>query len=572
MSDELPAPIAEGTLLRTPFAHVLLYVLQHGLNGTLVVWPEPDRFGQRPGGQDRIRVVNGIPVAGRLLQSSSSFDRGLLPLFVRVDAPYAFYELDLVGDGPDMLRGDINPIALIAASLRGAAREDAIEEVLNRLGFTPMRVRAGVELTRYGFDEHERALISYLRASPGKVSDQIESSGDKRATRRLVYLLTITKALEPVTVSAAPAAFGDLPVPEERGRPPSDPRMLASARPGSDPRLAAASGRPGSDPRLAAASGRPGSDPRLSAVTGSSNPPRSAREVEISDHGSQPPRERPRKFSLIPTPPEPRGELNDEQRQIWEELGKKARVIEQQNYFEMLSVPKDAPIATVQDAYYKLVKKWHPDRLPPELGEIRPWADRVFYYLTKAKDQLSDEKTRGEYIQSVQHGGGTPESDRKVNSIVSAALEFQKAEVLFRRRDYDGAAEKLDDAKHLNPDEADFYAFEAWLLFHQFTDANSPYDRMLQAVDRAIKLRPIHEKAHYYKAMILKRRGDEGGALALFKRVMELNPRNVDAEREVRIATMRGGKSGLRKSGEGGDGLFSKLFTGKKEAGNNKKK
>jgi hypothetical protein len=93
---------------------------------------------------------------------------------------------------------------------------------------------------------------------------------------------------------------------------------------------------------------------------------------------------------------------------------------------------------------------------------------------------------------------------------------------------------------------------------------------MLQAVDRAIKLRPIHEKAHYYKAMILKRRGDEAGALALFKRVMELNPRNVDAEREVRIATMRGGKSGLRKSGEGGDGLFSKLFTGKKEAGKKK--
>jgi tetratricopeptide (TPR) repeat protein len=559
MSDELPAPIAEGTLLRTPFAHVLLYVLQHGLNGTLVVWPEPDRFGQRAGGQDRIRVVNGIPSAGRLLQPSSSLDRGLLPLFVRVDAPYAFYELDLVGEGPEILRGDINPIGLIAASLRGAAREDAIDEVLNRLGFTPMRVRAGVDLGRYGFDEHERALMNYLRASPGKVADQIENSGDKRATRRLVYLLTITKALEPVTVSAAPAAFGDLPVPEERGRPPSDPRMLAS------------SGRPPSDPRLSAASGRPPSDPRLTATKGpSSNPPRSAREVEISDHGSNPPRERPRRFSLIPTPPEPRVELNEEHRQVWEELGKKARVIEQQNYFEMLGVTKEAPVATVQDAYYKLVKRWHPDRLPPELAEIKPWADRVFYYLTKAKDQLSDEKTRGEYVQSVMHGGGTPESDRKVNSIVSAALEFQKAEVLFRRRDYDAAAEKLDDAKHLNPDEADFYAFEGWLLFHQFTDANSPYDRMLQAVDRAIKLRPIHEKAHYYKAMILKRRGDEAGALALFKRVLELNPRNVDAEREVRLAMMRGGKSGLRKSGEGGDGLFSKLFTGKKEAGKKK--
>jgi hypothetical protein len=545
MSDELPAPIAEGTLLRTPFAHTLLYVLQRGLNGTLVVWPEPDGHGRRPPGQDRIRVANGIPVAGKLLQPSSSLDRGLLPLFVRVDAPYAFYELDLVGDGPGVLKGDINTIGLIVASLRGAARDDTIDEVLNRLGTIPMRVRAGVDLSRYGFDEHERALINYLRASPGPVSEQIESSGDRRAARRLVYLLTITKALEPVTVSGPPAgSFGDLPALDDRTRPPSDPRFPAPV--------------PGSNPRFPAAG------------HSSSNPPRAAREIEISDHGSNPPRERPRKFSLIPTPPEPRPDLPDEQRQVWDELSRKARVIEQQNYFEMLGVTKDAPVASVQDAYYKLVKRWHPDRLPPELGEIKPWADRVFYYLTKAKDHLTDERTRGEYLQSVQHGGGTPESDRKVNSIVAAALEFQKAEVLFRRRDYEAAMEKLDDAKHLNPDEADFYAFEAWVLFHQFTDANSPYDRMLQAVDRALKLRPIHEKAHYYKAMILKRRGDDQGALALFKRVLELNPRNVDAEREVRIATMRGGKSGLRKSGEAGDGLFSKLFTGKKEAGKKK--
>ena len=74
----LPEPLAEGDLGRTPFAHLLLYVRQHALTGSLVIW-DPSVGEERPK-QDRIRFESGAPVRGRLLESASRLDRGMLPL------------------------------------------------------------------------------------------------------------------------------------------------------------------------------------------------------------------------------------------------------------------------------------------------------------------------------------------------------------------------------------------------------------------------------------------------------------------------------------------------------------
>ena len=89
----IPEPIATGTLEQTPLAHVLLKVLERELDGTLAIWPEDGSSGQ-----DRVLFAKGRPVAARLLEGAGSLDRGLLPLFRRTKAPYAFYPADLIGD------------------------------------------------------------------------------------------------------------------------------------------------------------------------------------------------------------------------------------------------------------------------------------------------------------------------------------------------------------------------------------------------------------------------------------------------------------------------------------------
>jgi tetratricopeptide (TPR) repeat protein len=83
------------------------------------------------------------------------------------------------------------------------------------------------------------------------------------------------------------------------------------------------------------------------------------------------------------------------------------------------------------------------------------------------------------------------------------------------------------------------------------------------------------DKAYFYRAQIYKRIGKADAALRDFRRVMELNPRNIDAAREVRLHRMRGGRptssdrpskqprsssDPSRPTDETKTGLFGRLF------------
>jgi hypothetical protein len=71
------------------------------------------------------------------------------------------------------------------------------------------------------------------------------------------------------------------------------------------------------------------------------------------------------------------------------------------------------------------------------------------------------------------------------------------------------------------------------------------------------------------KARIFDRRGDKARAIRLFEQVAKLNPKNVDAQRQVRLAKMRGRDTGSHPASKArpkkdSGGLLGKLFGGKK--------
>src|SRR5690606_20246372 len=93
----------------------------------------------------------------------------------------------------------------------------------------------------------------------------------------------------------------------------------------------------------------------------------------------------------------------------------------------------------------------------------------------------------------------------------------------------------------------------------------------LASIDRALALNERHDKAHYYKGMVLQRAGRAAEAAECFRRAAELNPKNIEAARMVRLAQMRGSEPSpppaAEESGSRGknDSLFGKLFGGKKK-------
>jgi tetratricopeptide (TPR) repeat protein len=520
-----PEPIATGTLAKTPLPHLLVYLDQKKLSGTLALWTDAqDESEQKK--QDRILLLKGTPVAGRMIEPATTLREGLLKLFARTRAPYAFYETNLLGD--DRISGRVDPISLITESLRSMSRDDVVEKVLARFVDTRLRIAAGVDLKRYEFTPEERGLVDLLLADPAPVAALVEGSGLPEArARRIVYLLAITKAIAPYDEN------------EQRERPRSVEPTGDDAVPAETTSEVAAAG--------------------TTATSANAD-----KNTSLGDGGMHSHLDR---LHSIPTPPD---DLAEELRQRWLRVIAKGRLIENQNYFEMLDLDKDAKATDARNKFYQMAKEWHPDRLPPELESVREYVQIIFSYMSEASGVLGDEQQRVKYVQTVREGGGTPATERLMQAILDTAMEYERVLVLSRRHEYDEAIEVLRKIIARVKDEPDYHAMYAWLLMQKFPNQEAPLQKMLESVNRALELHERHERANMLKGQILRRMGRHEEALKYFRVVADINPRNIEAVREVRVATMRtskppvargGARKGKKVKDEGGvGGLIGKFF------------
>lgn len=548
-------PIAKGTLGKTPFAHLLIYLDQHRLSGTLVIWPEVvEERGN--GQQDRILFQQGRPVAARFMQPADSLEKGLLPLFMREQSPYGFYAEDLVGQDGGRLEGSVDPLALVAQSLRGATRDEVVDEVLQPLGDAKLRVQPKADLGRLGLEPKELALVELLQAKPSDVRSLIKGAGlPERRGRRLIYLLTITKTIALYDQSS------ESPSARPTGRSETPPRT--TPRPSVKPSAHASTIRSRSTLRSSSLMGMSvrisksetsGSEPTFTTLPPISHRP----EPSFANQSSSPPRSGQKTAALIGQLPLPPEGLPAELLERWRAIVSLGERIENMTYFEMLQVEPQAQPNEVKDAFFAFAKKWHPDRLPEALKPLTALVENVFAFINEAHQCLIDEERKIHYIQTVKEGGGTPAAERLMQQILDAAMAFQKVEVLVRKRDYDQALALLDRILAMHDDEADYRAMHAWILLQKHPSKDAPLDNIIASADAGLKIDPKHERANFCKALALKRMGKDYDALRYFRATAEINPGNVEAAREVHLYEIRKQREDKKTPPE--TGLLSKWF------------
>jgi len=233
------------------------------------------------------------------------------------------------------------------------------------------------------------------------------------------------------------------------------------------------------------------------------------------------------------------------------EIHARAASIDTEDYFQMLGVARDATADAIKAAYLELVKTWHPDRLPAGLASAREACSRVFARLTEAQHTLLDTELRGRYMRLLSEGGATPKDQEAIVHVVEAATSFQKAEFFLKRADYAQAESYASKALELDPNQADYHALSAWLDAVKPNVTESGLKAIIARLNKAIELNEKCEKAHYYRGMIYKRMGNKLAAVRDFQSAATLNPRNVDALREVRLHEMRTSKPPSRKTDPG---------------------
>lgn len=543
-------PTAQGTLGKTPFAHLLLYSHDRRLTGTLAIWPAQNATGGR--GQDRLFLQEGSVVAVRCLSSHATAYDAVIGLFARSDGPYGFYaEQNLLGSSEDILRGAVDVYAALSHGILLHAREEVMDTLLARIGTRPLRVRSGLPIERFRLNVTQRAFVERLQRHKANLTDLMrESLVPGAEVRRLVYLLALVRGLETTDDQTGPTGLT-----MDSIRPPSEP---SASRP-----LPVSSLRPpASTNSIVPGPARPTQAPAPSSAiaSGVTSSTGSARIANMGS-GAFATGSSSTGLTLLPAPPAPAG-LAHQDAARWNELGGLYDRLDDINHYQLLGVAPNSTVADINSAYFALVKKFHPDRLPSQLAPLARCAQQVFDQLTEANHTLSNPEARADYDRAVADGGGTRAAERMMRNVLDSTLEFQKAEVLMKRRDFAQAMQHVRSALNKNPDEPDYHALYAWLLHLMNPGEPAPLDEMLQALDRAIKANPNSERTHYYRGVVLKRMKRDHEALQHFRAAVQINPRNVDAAREVRLAGMRRDS----KPPPGGGGILSKLFKGPKDS------
>ncbi|WP_437652961.1 DnaJ domain-containing protein [Sorangium sp. So ce1182] len=280
---------------------------------------------------------------------------------------------------------------------------------------------------------------------------------------------------------------------------------------------------------------------------------------------AEPARPQPAASPAPDLPPLPRAALSPELAARRAQIEARAASIDGESFFEMLGVAEDAPPERVQSAYFALAKQWHPDRTPPELQDVKPLVARVFARVSEAYQTLSDPKRRAEYLQAPKEAASPAEDEEKIARVVDAALEFQKAEVLLKKNDLVGAEIRARRALAEDPEQPEYMTLLVWIQAQRRGEppalaegaTSAHYDDLIQTLDAVLQKEPRYERALFYRGMLLKRSGRVDRAIGDFRLAAEINPKNLDAIREVRVQEMR---SRASADPTPAGGLFGKLF------------
>jgi hypothetical protein len=566
-------PSAVGTLADTPLAHGLIYARNRRLTGRLeltatderraaiTIWRgritavETTPLGMCPGGFfgavvyelgfidssmldatlleiAKTKRLHGEVLIERKAITAAQRDEALVEqvhrkvhhLFTLPETTtYAFYDAKVPAIEPPVA---VDPVGPVWRGVRDYPPTKFVQETVRRVGENALRATAGGTAR---LPPAETALAASIAARPMTL-DEMKAATDLPGSRveLLVYLLVIAKCVESVAGLRTHPSTGALPTSMPSGPVPrisSGEMGRVSASILTPP--ARASGTT-STPRISA----PPSSGRISVQPSSMQPSSGASRIpqRISSSTMAAQTGAPR------TPSAPAGTLAALKTPA--ELGidgivARADSIEDEDYFQVLGVADGASAEAVRAAFMRLAKSWHPDRLPVDFLPIRGDVAKVFAHMTKAHKTLCDNDARRAYVAA-----RNAKAEARPRGEVIREIEHALS-----KRDFEFVIQLCQELITADSDDSEALAVQAWASIRNGEDATEDELRAtLAKVERAVNLDRTNDQAVYHRGLVHKRLSNLPAAFRDFARALQLNPKHLDAEREVRIFAMRARK------------------------------
>jgi curved DNA-binding protein CbpA len=472
--------------------------------------------------------------------------------------------------GTESLR--VHPYRAIYHGVRSAWAAEQLVGALFLLEGKAVRAKIGPEdAARYGLGADDGRVAELLRKGYWTIPDLIEGAGvPAQAVHALLYSFYITEALdiqsadavprlkrkagEPLPPSAAPA-------PSEAVRARTQTGSFTAPQPQTGsftaPQPQTGGGFTAPQPGTPKSIQRPGAPPPVPGHT----PPAGTKLPSGSGYpqtgrtpsGNYPQAGRAPSGTGYPQLP---GGGGIDFEAVRRQLEVKAKVIEAENLFEVLELPITAGREEVKTAYFEAARRYHPDRLQSlGLDNLRSDVEKIFRRVSEAYATLYDDTQREAYLQAMNkpRSGGDAEAHAKAMKMLEAEMAFRRGEIALRKNDYAGALPELEAAAKANPAEGEHLAYLTWckLCLGQLN-----HTAARPIFQEAVKLSPKCARAFYFLGQCLKEEREIDKAYNAFRKATDLDPRLLDAEREMRLINMRKEKSSK-------SGLLSKLLSRK---------
>ncbi|MDW7760125.1 MAG: J domain-containing protein [Acidobacteriota bacterium] len=198
------------------------------------------------------------------------------------------------------------------------------------------------------------------------------------------------------------------------------------------------------------------------------------------------------------------------------------------NYYRILGVPRNATEQDIKKAYFHLARKYHPDRLGPELSaDYRRQIDDIFQTITTAYKTLVGRDTRRAYDGKMNIPASETEDVQAGQK--RADVKFRQGKTLYNQGRYEEAAILLEEAVRLKKDKGDFF------LLLALTQNRLPGQGRKAEVNflKAIALEPWNPEGYVGLGYLYKKEDMTIKALRQFQKAVELDPDHRTAVHEV---------------------------------------
>ena len=248
------------------------------------------------------------------------------------------------------------------------------------------------------------------------------------------------------------------------------------------------------------------------------------------------------------------GQVSAEDQRFADDVRSRLRQAPGQNAYARLGLDPGASSDAIRGSYLKLAKQFHPDRAASAaLSFLQAELQTLFGLLKEAYEQIDSPASRAKYDASLK--AASPAAMRKDE----AAIALRMGDVLLKKRDFEGALEKLRRSVELEP-TGDSLAALAWGLVSDPKSSPQAKEEAATLINRALRADGVTART-FYVAGVLWRTKDPESSVDAFRKALEMDPRHADAALELRLIEQRRGKHA-----KGGSGVLSGLLFGKRKS------